>query len=166
MHANSQNKQYRIQKTETHVHKIINVPVFYMALGFNDFDAGKSITRAHPFQWLSKWIFLHQNPYVPRHINIRYINSSLCPLTTPPPSLEGRSEFTLSRSPPPPTTQTALCTEQFRNQQRYESALDRPPLHNKLITTGMSLDSPSCLIYVLCLGRVRRTCGAGRILNR
>jgi hypothetical protein len=26
------------------------VPVFYMALGLNDFDAGKSITRAQKFQ--------------------------------------------------------------------------------------------------------------------
>jgi hypothetical protein len=31
---------------ESHVHKIINVPVFYMVLGLNDFDAGKSITLA------------------------------------------------------------------------------------------------------------------------
>ncbi len=31
---------------EIHVHKITNVTVFYMALGLNDFDAGKSITRA------------------------------------------------------------------------------------------------------------------------
>ncbi len=38
--------EYRIQKTENHVHKINNVPVFYRALGLNDFDAGKSITRA------------------------------------------------------------------------------------------------------------------------
>ncbi len=30
---------------ETHVHKIINVPVVYMALELKDFDAGKSITR-------------------------------------------------------------------------------------------------------------------------
>jgi len=31
-----------------HVHKITSVPVFYVALGLNDFDfdAGKSITRA------------------------------------------------------------------------------------------------------------------------
>jgi hypothetical protein len=29
---------------ETHVHKITNVPVFYMALGLYDFGAGKSIT--------------------------------------------------------------------------------------------------------------------------
>jgi hypothetical protein len=40
--------QYRIQNTETHVHKITIVPVFYMALGLNDFDAGKSITQATP----------------------------------------------------------------------------------------------------------------------
>ncbi len=32
--------------SETHVHKIINVSVLYMALGLNDFDAGKYITRA------------------------------------------------------------------------------------------------------------------------
>ncbi len=31
---------------ETHVHKITNVPVFYMELGLNDFDLGKSITQA------------------------------------------------------------------------------------------------------------------------
>ncbi len=31
---------------ETHVHKIANVPVFDMALGFTDFDAGNSITWA------------------------------------------------------------------------------------------------------------------------
>jgi hypothetical protein len=33
----------RIQNTKTHVHKITNVTVFYMALELNDFDAGKSI---------------------------------------------------------------------------------------------------------------------------
>jgi hypothetical protein len=38
-------KKYRIQNTETHVHKITNVPFFYMELGLNDFGAGKSITR-------------------------------------------------------------------------------------------------------------------------
>ncbi len=32
--------QYRIQNTENHVLKITNVPVFYMTLGLNDFDAG------------------------------------------------------------------------------------------------------------------------------
>jgi hypothetical protein len=34
--------------SETHVNKITNVlvPVFYMALGLNNFDAGKSITKA------------------------------------------------------------------------------------------------------------------------
>ena len=31
---------------KTHVHKTTNVPVFYMAFGLNDFEAGKSITRA------------------------------------------------------------------------------------------------------------------------
>ncbi len=31
---------------ETHVHKITKIPVFYMALGRNDFDGGKFITRA------------------------------------------------------------------------------------------------------------------------
>jgi hypothetical protein len=37
---------------ETHVHEIINVSLFYMALGRNNFDAGKSIShlmRANPF---------------------------------------------------------------------------------------------------------------------
>ncbi len=31
--------------SETHIQKITNVPVFYMALGLHDFDGGKSITR-------------------------------------------------------------------------------------------------------------------------
>ncbi len=44
------------ENTETHVHKITNVPVFYMALGFNDFDAGKSITRVIGRGGPSKWI--------------------------------------------------------------------------------------------------------------
>ncbi len=45
--------EYRIQDTENRihdkescVHKITNVPLFYMALGLKDFDAEKSITRA------------------------------------------------------------------------------------------------------------------------
>jgi hypothetical protein len=37
--------EHSIQNTETHVHKITNVPVFYSVLGLNDFDAGKSIAR-------------------------------------------------------------------------------------------------------------------------
>jgi hypothetical protein len=42
------NIQYGIKNTEytcskTHIHKITNVPVFYMALGRNDFDRGKSM---------------------------------------------------------------------------------------------------------------------------
>ncbi len=77
------NKQYRIQNTgnriqnkETCVNKISNVPLFYMELGLNDFDAEKSITRAverggGPL----KWIFLHQNHNDPRQVNSRYINS-------------------------------------------------------------------------------------------
>ena len=32
--------------SKTHVHKIINVPVFCVAIGLNDFVGGKSITRA------------------------------------------------------------------------------------------------------------------------
>jgi hypothetical protein len=45
----------RIHNTETHVHKITNAPVFYMALGLNAFDVGKSITwaiywKGSPFQ--------------------------------------------------------------------------------------------------------------------
>jgi hypothetical protein len=38
--------QYRIQNTETHVHKITNISVFYKAFGLNDFDEGKSISQA------------------------------------------------------------------------------------------------------------------------
>jgi hypothetical protein len=32
--------------SKTHVHKIISVPVLSMALGLNDFESGKYITRA------------------------------------------------------------------------------------------------------------------------
>jgi hypothetical protein len=35
------------------------------------------IFKAHPFQWRPKWICPHQNHYVRRHINNRYINSYL-----------------------------------------------------------------------------------------
>jgi hypothetical protein len=41
-----QNTEYKIWNTKSYVHKITNVPVFYMALGVNDFDAGKSNTWA------------------------------------------------------------------------------------------------------------------------
>jgi hypothetical protein len=75
--------EFRIHNTETNVHKITNIPVFYMALALNTFDAGKSITRTigrgwlyllpfqgskmsqfsetHPSLWPSKWICMHQN---------------------------------------------------------------------------------------------------------
>ncbi len=62
--------------------KIANVPVFlYMELSWTYwFRLGP-----HPLlgplegcdlkiQWLAKWIFPHQNHFVPRHINNRYIN--------------------------------------------------------------------------------------------
>ncbi len=39
-----QNIEYRCSKTQ--VHKITNLTDFYMGLGLNDCDAGKSITRA------------------------------------------------------------------------------------------------------------------------
>jgi hypothetical protein len=45
---------------------------FYMALRLNDFDGGKSITRAIGRD-LPK-----SNHYVPCHINNRYINSYIC----------------------------------------------------------------------------------------
>jgi hypothetical protein len=35
--------EYRTHNTETHVHKIINVPVFNMALGLNEFDVGNPL---------------------------------------------------------------------------------------------------------------------------
>ncbi len=47
--------------SETHVHKIINVSFFYMALGLNDFHAGKSITRAWKGWDLKIWTILGQN---------------------------------------------------------------------------------------------------------
>ncbi len=40
-------------------------------------DQKVEIFRAHPFQWPSKWIFQHQNHYVPRHINNGYIKKRL-----------------------------------------------------------------------------------------
>jgi hypothetical protein len=68
-------------KSETHVHKITNVPAFHMALGHNDFVGGKSLTRvvegvknlnfliwhSHhsvPFQGPKKFLFL-QDPHLP-----------------------------------------------------------------------------------------------------
>jgi hypothetical protein len=41
-----QKTENRIQNIEICEHKITNVTVFYTALGLNDFDQGKSITRA------------------------------------------------------------------------------------------------------------------------
>ncbi len=41
----SQNTEYRIANTETHVHKITNETVFLYGI-WTDFDVGKSITRA------------------------------------------------------------------------------------------------------------------------
>jgi hypothetical protein len=72
---------YRIQNTEynfckTHVHKITDVPVFYMVFGLNDFDWDKSITWA--IEWPSKWIGPYKYHYVPRHINNRYTNCYTC----------------------------------------------------------------------------------------
>ncbi len=99
IHYRIQNTEHRIQNTENHVHKITNVPVFYMALGLNDFDAGKSITqlflaqmalaslvaisgpqkvsifRASPSNGPCNGSCSHQNHYLPRLINNRYINS-------------------------------------------------------------------------------------------
>jgi hypothetical protein len=87
--------------SETHEHKITIVPIFYMVLGLNDFDAGKSSTRAIgrsepwnpdffgptlPKGYLFIYFIMslvngyyppplpHQNRDVPRHINNRYIN--------------------------------------------------------------------------------------------
>jgi hypothetical protein len=52
--------------------------------------------------------------------------NSPCSLTAPPPSLAGRSEFTMSRSPPPiqPFVQNNL-----EINSDMKSALDRPPVH-------------------------------------
>jgi hypothetical protein len=40
------NTKYRIKNTETDLHKITNVPAFYMELILNDLDGGKSNSRA------------------------------------------------------------------------------------------------------------------------
>ncbi len=39
-----------------------------------------SIFRAHPFQWPSKWVFPHQNHYIPRRTNTgtQIVNLSSC----------------------------------------------------------------------------------------
>ncbi len=58
---------------ETHVHKITNIPVFYMALGLNDYDAGKFISPLlRPLDGMGphNGYCLHQKHYVPRKINI------------------------------------------------------------------------------------------------
>ncbi len=64
--------------------KLPMYPCFYMALGLNDFDGGKSVTRAiggvgpENLFFGPKWPnngFSPQNHYVPCHINNRYINS-------------------------------------------------------------------------------------------
>ncbi len=39
---------------ETHIHKITNVPVFYMALGLNDLDAGNILYEGHWKGWVLK----------------------------------------------------------------------------------------------------------------
>jgi hypothetical protein len=57
--------EYRIQNKETHVHKITDVAVFYMALGLDDFDGDKSSTQAMGRDGPSNWICPHQNHYVP-----------------------------------------------------------------------------------------------------
>ncbi len=44
--------EYRIHNPGTLVHKITDIHVFYMALGLNDFDVGKSITRVMRRGWL------------------------------------------------------------------------------------------------------------------
>jgi hypothetical protein len=51
-----------------------NVPLFYMALGLNDFDAEKSITRAVEGGAL-EMDFPASKSLRPRHVNSRYINS-------------------------------------------------------------------------------------------
>ncbi len=52
-----------IRNAETYVHKITYVPYlfFYMALGLDDFEVGKSISWAIGRDGPSKCIFLHQN---------------------------------------------------------------------------------------------------------
>jgi hypothetical protein len=58
--------EYRIRNTETHVHKMTNVGIcFLYGAGRNDFDVGKSITRA-------KIKSLRLAPYKQQ---VRYINS-------------------------------------------------------------------------------------------
>jgi hypothetical protein len=82
--------EYRIQNmSQAHVYKITNVPVFLYGAwtliliwpngtGFTrcHFMVQKvEIFRTHHIQWPLKWIYPHQNYYIPRHINKRYINS-------------------------------------------------------------------------------------------
>jgi hypothetical protein len=51
--------------SETHGQKVTNVPVFYVALGLNDFDGGKSITRAIARGGALVMDLPHQNHHVP-----------------------------------------------------------------------------------------------------
>ncbi len=85
-----------VQKTDLMYIKLSLYLFFYVALGLNDFDAGKSITqtigRGGPWNqdFFGPWhgnerseCYLgscnrccpHQNHYIPRQINNRYINS-------------------------------------------------------------------------------------------
>jgi hypothetical protein len=67
---------YRIQNTETHVHKITNVHVFF--IWRLDLII---LMRANPLLGPLEGVGpcnssgLHQNHYVPHHIKNRYINS-------------------------------------------------------------------------------------------
>ncbi len=67
--------EHRLQNTESHVYKITNVPVSYMVLGLNDFDAGKSIAHSIGRGGPCNECCPHQNHYVPHRINNRYIKS-------------------------------------------------------------------------------------------
>ncbi len=49
---------------ETQEHKITNVPVFYMALGLNDFDAVKSVAHKSLHQlYINNW-YINSYPVI------------------------------------------------------------------------------------------------------
>jgi hypothetical protein len=69
--------EYRLQKLMCI--KLLKYLFFHKARGLNDFDVSNlgpqkvEIFRAQP---PSKWIFPHQNHFVPHHINNRHIKKS------------------------------------------------------------------------------------------
>jgi hypothetical protein len=72
--------EYRIHNTETHVHKITDVPVFIWRLYLRilmrvQMALASLVAISGPKQSLCNGCCPHRNHYVPHHINNRFINS-------------------------------------------------------------------------------------------